>query len=103
MKKATRLPHEEASDQTDGLPADTDVEAHEMKPVPPDFAPRLPGTGGDEFRRPRGGGEIDDSDVEGHGWDEPEGFARRLPGTGGDRLRRPIGGGELGDDVEGHS
>lgn len=104
MKKPNRLPREQVVDGpdgavtgNDGLNVTSDVEGHA---VPREFAPRLPGTGGD-FRRPSGGGEIDaEDDVEGHvvGGD----FAPRLPGTGGD-FRRPSGGGEVvgGDEIEG--
>ena len=104
MKKLNRLPREQLVDgpdgavtRDDGLNATSDVEGHA---VPREFAPRLPGTGGD-FRRPSGGGEVDgDDDVEGHA--VAPGFAPRLPGTGGD-FRRPSGGGEIvGDDgIEG--
>jgi hypothetical protein len=50
MKKATRLPREQA----DGLPVEGDVEGHRYSSP---AIPGLPGTGGDEFRRPSGGGE----------------------------------------------
>jgi hypothetical protein len=106
MKKINRLPRESATGTPeapnhDGLPLGADVEGHHVGSGPDDFAPRLPGTGGD-FRRPTGSGENDPGaqDVEGHGGPTP--FAPRLPGTGGD-FRRPSGGGEIGaeDVVEG--
>ena len=93
MKKLTKLPREEATDDRDGLPVDGDVEAHGMN-EPDSFLPTLPGTGGDRARRPSSGGEATDDDVEGHGMDGPEGYLPSLPGTGGDRIRRPVGGGE---------
>jgi hypothetical protein len=73
MKKINRLPREQVAGGSDdvitsddGLNVTGDVEGHRARSGP-DFAPRLPGTGGD-FRRPSGGGEVDgtDSDVEGH-------------------------------------
>ncbi|HUQ77489.1 MAG TPA: hypothetical protein VM427_01285 [Patescibacteria group bacterium] len=87
MKKFDRLPREQVADQLDDVPSRTigdggDVEAHRARSGD-GVAPRLPGTGGD-FRRPSGGGEIDDSDVEGHGRQSGDGSAPRLPGTGGD-------------------
>ncbi|MDQ3128446.1 MAG: hypothetical protein M3Q66_08350 [Chloroflexota bacterium] len=111
MKKFNRLPREQATgapddvidrNTDDGLNHDgNDVEAHRTRSGE-DFAPRLPGTGGD-FRRPSGGGEVDGDDVEGHRAQSGDGFAPRLPGTGGD-FRRPSGGGEIdGDDAEGHA
>lgn len=109
MRKIKRLPREEARVNDDGLPldglpVDGDVEAHGMQVAPDDFAPRLPGTGGDAARRPIGSGELDENDVEGHiGRPGGEGLGQRLPGTGGDRVRRPVGSGELDEhDVEGH-
>jgi hypothetical protein len=105
MKKTNRLPREQvdgiddARTTDDGLTGGSDVEGHVVGDT--DFAPRLPGTGGD-FRRPSGGGEVvDGSDVEGHVVGDTD-FAPRLPGTGGD-FRRPSGGGEIVDDVEGHA
>ena len=51
---------------TDMGPTDQDVEGHVRLPgTGGDFMPRLPGTGG-ELRRPSGGGEATDDDVEGH-------------------------------------
>jgi hypothetical protein len=103
MKKINRLPRESATGTPeapnhDGLPVTGDVEGHRARSAPGDFAPRLPGTGGD-FRRPTGSGENDPGeDVEGH---VAPSFAPRLPGTGGD-FRRPSGGGEIGaEDVVG--
>lgn len=72
MKKMNRLPHEEKVDglPADGLPdefmpTDPDVEGHSASGAPDELGTRLPGTGGD-FRRPSGGGELTDDDVEGH-------------------------------------
>jgi len=68
-KKTNRLPREQAygdSLPTDMGPTDQDVEGHVRLPgTGGDFMPRLPGTGG-ELRRPSGGGEATDDDVEGH-------------------------------------
>jgi hypothetical protein len=86
MRKPTRLPREQAS--SDGLgadgslpagtgPTDQDVEGHNRLPgTGGDIAPRLPGGGGEltpqfpgtggDFRRPSGGGEATDDDIEGH-------------------------------------
>ena len=68
-KKTNRLPREQAhgdSRPTDMGPTDQDVEGHVRLPgTGGDFMPRLPGTGG-ELRRPSGGGEATDDDVEGH-------------------------------------
>jgi hypothetical protein len=74
MKKMNRLPHEERTSGDslpgDGLPADflptdPDVEGHGASPTPDGLGTQLPGTGGD-FRRPSGGGELTEDDVEGH-------------------------------------
>jgi len=111
MRKLTKPPREEATDNQDGLPVDGDVEAHggpggQFSPRLPgtggDFSPRVPGTGGDSLHRPATGGELkDDEDVEGHGMPSGETFSPRLPGTGDDRVRRPIGTGDRGhDDIE---
>ncbi len=96
MRKMNRLPREEVTTDdglpVDGLPASNDVEGHRQEAVD-SLGPRLPGTGGDDLRRPSGGGEIgDENDVQGHSLDANVG--PRLPGTGGDDLRRPSGGGE---------
>ncbi len=68
MGKASRLPHEGLGNDdglpVDGLPAADDVEGHRQSNAE-DLGPRLPGTGGD-LRRPSGGGEVSDDDVEGH-------------------------------------
>lgn len=73
MRKASRLPHEEMANDdglpvdglpVDGLPVADDVEGHRLKNGE-DLGPRLPGTGGD-LRRPSGGGEVSDDDVESH-------------------------------------
>ena len=108
MKKINRLPREQVvggpndlgPNTDDGLNVTGDVEGH-ANVTGDDFAPRLPGTGGD-FRRPSGGGEVDgtESDVEGHGGVSQSEFSPRLPGTGGD-FRRPSGGGEVDGDVQG--
>ena len=98
MKKVNRLPHEHVSgENVDGLEQDArpDVEGHRvpsgdrLSPGMPgtggdQLAPGMPGTGGDRFRRPTGGGEIDD--VEGHlfGHTKGERFGPGMPGTGGD-------------------
>jgi hypothetical protein len=111
MRKLTKLPREEATDNHDGLPVEGDVEAHggpgsQFSPRLPgtggDISPRLPGTGGDSLHRPTTGGELKDDDVEGHGMPSGESFSPRLPGTGGDRIRRPIGTGDRRhEDTEG--
>ena len=96
MDKFKKLPREQAvdglpADQVDGLPGTDDVEGHTAGPD--ELGTRLPGTGGD-FRRPSGGGELTDDDVEGHAMsDAPDQLGTQLPGTGGD-LRMPSGGGE---------
>jgi hypothetical protein len=110
MKKVHRLPHEGVSgENVDGLEQDArpDVEGHrvpsgdrlspgmpgtggdQLAPGMPgtggdQLSPGMPGTGGDRFRRPAGGGEIDD--VEGHlfGHTKGERFGPGMPGTGGD-------------------
>jgi hypothetical protein len=86
MRKPTRLPREQATNDGLGVdhtfpagtgPTDQDVEGHTRLPgTGGDIAPRLPGTGGElaprlpgtggDFRRPSGGGEATDDDVEGH-------------------------------------
>jgi hypothetical protein len=98
MKKLNRLPREEVTGTTDeGIgpehDARPDVEGHRVRPIS-DFGPGRPGTGGDgvtpgmpgggEYRRPTGGGEIDD--VEGHSFGHTKGerLGPTLPGTGGD-------------------
>ena len=85
MRKPTRLPREQAT--SDGLdasgsfpagtgPTDQDVEGHNRLPgtggdlarfpgTGGELTPQFPGTGGD-FRRPSGGGEVTEDDVEGH-------------------------------------
>ena len=74
VKKMNRLPHEEKT--ADGLPVegegvrspnaqDDDVQAHSAETGPEGVGTKLPGTGGD-YRRPSGGGEVTDDDVEGH-------------------------------------
>lgn len=86
MRKPTRLPREGATSD-DGLstnhdlpfgagPTDQDVEGHTRLPgTGGDLSPRMPGTGGErsrlpgtggDFRRPSGGGEATDDDIEGH-------------------------------------
>jgi hypothetical protein len=109
MKKINRLPREQVSggpddvvnrNTDDGLNVTGDVEGH-GRHSGDEFAPRLPGTGGD-FRRPSGGGEIEgEDDVEGHRVSPS--MTPQFPGTGGD-FRRPSGGGEIegDDDGEGH-
>ena len=117
MDKKRRIPHEQAKNNDDGLPADAaveDTEAHVSWRAPdgakvvnqsPDDLTVNPGTGGDFApRHPSTGGEfIDENDVEGHV------AAVDLtvnPGTGGDFApRRPSTGGEFIDenDVEGHA
>ena len=93
MKKLTKLPREEAAEDRDRLPGDSDVEGHGV-PTPDSSLTSLPGTGGDRARRPSSGGEATEDDVEGHGMESPDGFLPQLPGTGGDRIRRPVGDGE---------
>ena len=95
MKKGSRLPHEQAIADSDGgfgpehdkLPADRDVEGHGAG-RPDDFLPGLPGTGGDNVRRPISVGEVDGDDVEGHvmGHTKGERFGPARPGTGGDQI-----------------
>lgn len=112
MRKLTKLPREEATDNDEALPVDGDVEGHGVSSDR--FAPRLPGTGGDSRaqRRPSSGGELtEEDDVEGHGGPMLPGLPGTggdsllpgLPGTGADSIRRPIGGGEarIDDDFEG--
>ena len=93
MKKISRLPHEQASDASDGLPLSGDVEGHGL----PNFLPGMPGTGGDNLVRPVMGGEDarhiivdepDGDDVEGHflGHTKGERFGPGTPGTGGDQV-----------------
>jgi hypothetical protein len=91
MKKMNRLPHEQvAPDEHDGLPVDglpadgTDVEGHRLS----QFLPGMPGTGGDNLRRPISGGEVDGDDVEGHSFGHTKGerFLPGMPGTGGDEV-----------------
>ena len=96
MKKISRLPHEQVTgDQNDGLGAEhdarPDVEGHSAGQL----SPGMPGTGGDNLRRPVGGGEVDD--VEGHamGHTKGERLSPGMPGTGGDA--RPTG----DDEIEG--
>jgi hypothetical protein len=93
MKKVSRLPHEQVIAEDDGnvgpehdkLPFDTDVEGHSAGDS---FLPGLPGTGGDNLRRPVGGGEVDGDDVEGHlmGHTKGERLNPGMPGTGGDEI-----------------
>ena len=93
MKKVSRLPHEQVIAEDDGnvgpehdkLPYDADVEGHSAGDS---FLPGLPGTGGDNLRRPVGGGEVDGDDVEGHamGHTKGERLSPGMPGTGGDRI-----------------
>ena len=73
MRKNHRLPREQAAATgddvpgpiNDGLNLDQDVEGHGIR-TRGEFAPRLPGTGGD-FRRPTGSGElVGEDDGEGH-------------------------------------
>jgi hypothetical protein len=73
MRKMNKLPREE----NDGLPvegegvrspqaSEDDVQAHRAGAVEGEgVGTRLPGTGGD-YRRPSGGGELTEDDVEGH-------------------------------------
>jgi hypothetical protein len=94
MKKISRLPHEQviAEDagtvgpEHDELAYDSDVEGHRAK-TGDSFLPGLPGTGGDNLRRPVGGGEVDGDDVEGHlmGHTKGERLNPGMPGTGGDQ------------------
>ena len=92
MKKLSRLPHEQVVAQGDDglgpnhdkLPGAEDVEGHGLS----QFLPGMPGTGGDQLRRPIGSGEaIDEDDVEGHflGHTKGERFGPGTPGTGGDQ------------------
>jgi hypothetical protein len=108
MKKISRLPHEQAVPVTDagvgpehdGLPViDSDVEGHGAKPGD-SFLPGMPGTGGDSFRRPVGGGEVAGDDVEGHamGHTRGERFLPGMPGTGGDQIAVDL----EDDDTEGN-
>ena len=92
MTKMNRLPHEQSvpdaegvGPEQDGLPVN-DVEGHRAR-TPDSFLPGMPGTGGDNLRRPVGGGEVDGDDVEGHamGHTKGERFLPGMPGTGGDR------------------
>jgi hypothetical protein len=107
MKKMNRLPHEQAvpegdrdpGPEHDGLPAtDNDVEGH-SRGTPDSFLPGMPGTGGDNLRRPTSGGEIDGDDVEGHaiGHTRGERLLPGMPGTGGDAVPN-----DDENDVEGH-
>ena len=99
MKKMNRLPHEQATadgdggigPERDGLPVEGDVEGHRQRSGD-SFLPGLPGTGGDDLRRPISGGEIDADDVEGHlmGHTRGERLSPGMPGTGGDSVRTPI-------------
>jgi hypothetical protein len=98
MQKTKRLPHEQrnvgdglpADGLTEGfLPTDSDVEGHNV-PSGEGLGTQLPGTGGD-FRKPSGGGELTEDDVEGHVMADELGS--QLPGTGGD-FRTPSSGGE---------
>lgn len=105
MDPKRRIPHEQAKNADDGLPADAvveDTEAH-VSWRTPDGLTVNPGTGGDfSPRRPSTGGEfVDENDVEGHVAD-----LTVNPGTGGDfSPRKPSTGGEFIDelDVEGHT
>lgn len=93
VKKISRLPHEQViAEGDDGLgpnhdklPGVDDVEGH-GQPGTSGFLPGLPGTGGDQLRRPIGSGEAAD-DVEGHifGHTKGERFGPGTPGTGGDQ------------------
>ncbi len=73
MRKLTKTPHEQNIE--DKLPVngegvrspsavDDDVQAHQAG-AGDGVGTRLPGTGGD-YRRPSGGGELTEDDVEGH-------------------------------------
>jgi hypothetical protein len=95
MKKLSRLPREQAisegdsgpGPEHDGLPAIGDVEGHRAGNQDR-FLPGMPGTGGDNLRRPASGGEIDGDDVEGHamGHTKGERLSPGMPGTGGDQI-----------------
>jgi hypothetical protein len=95
MKKISRLPHEQAiaendsgvGPEDDGLNVDSDVEGHRVG-QDDRFLPGMPGTGGDNLRRPISGGEVDGDDVEGHvmGHTKGERFSPGSPGTGGDEI-----------------
>ena len=95
MKKLSRMPHEQViadgdggfGPEHDGLPVESDVEGHRAG-NPDTFLPGTPGTGGDNLRRPSGGGELDGDDVEGHlmGHTKGERFGPGTPGTGGDQI-----------------
>jgi hypothetical protein len=96
MKKVSRLPHEQViadgdggiGPEHDGLPVESDVEGHRAGD-PDSFLRGVPGTGGDNLRRPSGGGELDGGDdVEGHvmGHTKGERLSPGMPGTGGDRI-----------------
>jgi hypothetical protein len=94
MDKIRKLPREGVADRRDdGLSVDggEDTESHRYKSG--NDVTRLPGTGGDAFpRRPSGGGELTEDDVEGHK------AGAQFPGTGGDAFpRRPSSGGEIAD------
>jgi hypothetical protein len=100
MKKLSRLPHEQViaegdvgiGPEHDGLPVDSDVEGHQAG-SPDSFLRGVPGTGGENLRRPSGGGEllrqvVGDDDVEGHvmGHTKGERLSPGMPGTGGDQI-----------------
>ena len=98
MDKIKRLPREQrnvddglaaSGDPASFLPTDSDVEGHNV-PSGEGLGTQLPGTGGD-FRRPSGGGELTEDDVEGHLM--PDELGTQLPGTGGD-YHTPSSGGE---------
>ena len=107
MKKFSRLPREQAiadgdgglGPEHDGPPVDGDVEGHSQGSQER-FLPGLPGTGGDNLRRPIGSGELDGTDVEGHamGHTKGERLSPGMPGTGGDRIAIDT----TDDDTEGH-
>ena len=103
MKRISRVPHEQViaegdvdiGPEHDKLPVSGDVEGHLAE-----FLPGLPGTGGDNLRRPINGGELDDSDVEGHvfGHTKGERLSPGMPGTGGDQIAVDT----AGDDTKDH-
>jgi hypothetical protein len=95
MKKVSRLPRElvvpdsdsVSGSEHDGLNVDSDVEGHRAGQSD-GFLPGMPGTGGDNLRRPISGGEVDGDDVEGHvmGHTKGERLSPGSPGTGGDEI-----------------
>jgi hypothetical protein len=90
MKKVSRLPREQVipeGDSASGPERDGDVEGHRAG-QDDRFLSGMPGTGGDNLRRPISGGEVDGDDVEGHvmGHTKGERLSPGSPGTGGDEI-----------------